>query len=185
VAGYHEAMLSELVRKVATAVDRYRDGELDASDVDRVLFQYSRAAKEPGNSATWVTPTSSQATCAQDCRSTGESAERAAIFAHQPAVATQGRQSRCTQTGAGPPRVGVRRRPDAELRTSSGRASGGLGGVSPKPFERWDVIDHAGQMWRVSRPWLGKVLRWHTAVAHRGCPSRAEQPTDLTSPRPG
>jgi hypothetical protein len=46
VVGYHEAMLSELVRKVATAVDRYRDGELDAFEVDRVLFQYSRAAKE-------------------------------------------------------------------------------------------------------------------------------------------
>ena len=46
MASYHEAMLSELVRKVATAVDRYRDGELDAFDVDRVLFQYSRAAKE-------------------------------------------------------------------------------------------------------------------------------------------
>jgi hypothetical protein len=28
------------------AVDRYRAGELDAFDVDQVLFQYSRAAKE-------------------------------------------------------------------------------------------------------------------------------------------
>jgi hypothetical protein len=37
VAGYHEAMLSELVRKVATAVDRYRDGELDAFEVDCVV----------------------------------------------------------------------------------------------------------------------------------------------------
>ena len=28
------------------AVDRYRSGELDAFDVDHVLFHYSRAAKE-------------------------------------------------------------------------------------------------------------------------------------------
>jgi len=31
---------------VGEAVDRYRAGELDAFDVDRILFQYSRAAKE-------------------------------------------------------------------------------------------------------------------------------------------
>lgn len=31
---------------VADAVDRFRDGEIDAFDVDQVLFQYSRAAKE-------------------------------------------------------------------------------------------------------------------------------------------
>ena len=46
VAGYHEAELAELVAHVGEAVDRYRAGELDAFDVDRVLFQYSRAAKE-------------------------------------------------------------------------------------------------------------------------------------------
>ncbi|MGI5175780.1 hypothetical protein ACQEVZ_07775 [Dactylosporangium sp. CA-152071] len=46
VAAYHEAELGELVARVSEAVDRYRAGELDAFDVDRVLFQYSRAARE-------------------------------------------------------------------------------------------------------------------------------------------
>jgi hypothetical protein len=46
VAAYHEAMLAELVAHVAEAIDRFRAGELDAFTVDRVLFQYSRAAKE-------------------------------------------------------------------------------------------------------------------------------------------
>jgi len=46
VAAYHEAELGELVARVGEAVDRYRAGELDAFDVDRVLLQYSRAAKE-------------------------------------------------------------------------------------------------------------------------------------------
>lgn len=46
VARYHEAELAGLVARVGEAVDRYRSGELDAFDVDRVLFQYSRAAKE-------------------------------------------------------------------------------------------------------------------------------------------
>ena len=46
VAGYHEAELGARVARVGEAVDRYRAGELDAVDVDRVLFQYSRAAKE-------------------------------------------------------------------------------------------------------------------------------------------
>lgn len=46
VAGYHEARLVELVAQVAEAIDRFRDGELDAFGVDEVLFQYSRAAKE-------------------------------------------------------------------------------------------------------------------------------------------
>ena len=31
---------------MASAIDRHRAGELDAFDVDEVLFQYSRAAKE-------------------------------------------------------------------------------------------------------------------------------------------
>lgn len=39
-------MLSELVAHVAEVIDRFRDGELDAFEVDHVLFQYSRAAKE-------------------------------------------------------------------------------------------------------------------------------------------
>ncbi len=46
MAAYHEAELALLVQRVCTAVDRFRDGEFDAFDVDRVLFQYSRAAKE-------------------------------------------------------------------------------------------------------------------------------------------
>jgi hypothetical protein len=46
VADYHDAQLRELVDRVGETVDRYRAGELDAFDVDRVLFQYSRAAKE-------------------------------------------------------------------------------------------------------------------------------------------
>lgn len=46
VSAYYEARLGELVRRVGEAVDRFRDGELDAFDADRVIFQYSRAAKE-------------------------------------------------------------------------------------------------------------------------------------------
>lgn len=46
VAEYHEAELRALVAQVGEAIDRHRAGELDAFDVDRVLFQYSRAAKE-------------------------------------------------------------------------------------------------------------------------------------------
>lgn len=46
MAAYHEARLAELVAHVADAIDSFRRGELDAFDVDQVLFQYSRAAKE-------------------------------------------------------------------------------------------------------------------------------------------
>jgi hypothetical protein len=46
VAEYHDAQLGALVNRVGDAIDRYRAGELDAFAVDRVLFQYSRAAKE-------------------------------------------------------------------------------------------------------------------------------------------
>ena len=46
VADYHHAQLADLVAHVGAAIDRYRASELDAFDVDRVLFQYSRAAKE-------------------------------------------------------------------------------------------------------------------------------------------
>jgi hypothetical protein len=46
VAEYHEAQQAELVARVGDAIDRYRAGELNAFDVDQVLFQYSRAAKE-------------------------------------------------------------------------------------------------------------------------------------------
>ena len=46
VAAYHEARLGELVGQVGEALDRFRAGELDAFDTDRVIFQYSRAANE-------------------------------------------------------------------------------------------------------------------------------------------
>ncbi|GIJ48054.1 hypothetical protein Val02_49400 [Virgisporangium aliadipatigenens] len=46
VAEYHQAELEDLLARVAEAVDRYREGELDAFDVDQILFQYSRSAKE-------------------------------------------------------------------------------------------------------------------------------------------
>jgi hypothetical protein len=46
VAAYHQANLAELLTHVADAMDRFRDGEVDAFEVDHVLFQYSRAAKE-------------------------------------------------------------------------------------------------------------------------------------------
>lgn len=46
VAAYHEAQLSELIAHAAGAIDRFRKGELDAFEVDNVLFQYSRAARE-------------------------------------------------------------------------------------------------------------------------------------------
>lgn len=46
MAAYHEANLAELLGHVAGAIDQFRDGDLDSFDMDRVLFQYSRAAKE-------------------------------------------------------------------------------------------------------------------------------------------
>jgi len=46
VAPYHEAELADLVAHVAEAIDRFRRGEFKALDVDEVLFQCSRAAKE-------------------------------------------------------------------------------------------------------------------------------------------
>jgi hypothetical protein len=46
VAAYHEQQLGELVRHVRVAVEGFQAGELDAFDVDELIFQYSRAAKE-------------------------------------------------------------------------------------------------------------------------------------------
>jgi len=46
VAAYHAVQLADLVERVGAAIDRYRAGQLDVFDVDQVLFQYSRAAKE-------------------------------------------------------------------------------------------------------------------------------------------
>jgi hypothetical protein len=46
VAAYHEEELTTLVQRVAEAVDRHRAGELDAFEVDEVLFRYQRAARQ-------------------------------------------------------------------------------------------------------------------------------------------
>jgi hypothetical protein len=46
VAAYHEEQLGELVRHVRLAVEGFHAGELDAFEVDELIFQYSRAAKE-------------------------------------------------------------------------------------------------------------------------------------------
>ena len=46
VAAYHEDQLGELVRRVTVATERFQAGEIDAFEVDEVIFQYSRAAKE-------------------------------------------------------------------------------------------------------------------------------------------
>ena len=46
VAAYHADKLSGLVSHVTTAIDRFHNGDLDVFEVDKVIFQYSRAAKE-------------------------------------------------------------------------------------------------------------------------------------------
>lgn len=46
VAAYHESELANLVSRVGDAIDGFRAGQLDAFDVDQVLHQYSRSAKE-------------------------------------------------------------------------------------------------------------------------------------------
>ena len=46
VAAYHETQLAALVERVGSAIDRFRGGQLNAFDVEQVLFHYSRAAKE-------------------------------------------------------------------------------------------------------------------------------------------
>lgn len=46
VAAYHEEQLGQLVEHVASAIDNYRAGDHDAFDIDEIIFQYSRAAKE-------------------------------------------------------------------------------------------------------------------------------------------
>ena len=43
---YHENQLASLQERVGAALECFRTGELDAFEVDQVLFQYSRAAKE-------------------------------------------------------------------------------------------------------------------------------------------
>jgi len=46
IAAYHQEQLGQLLAHVGDALDDFRAGQRDAFDVDRVLFQYSRAAKE-------------------------------------------------------------------------------------------------------------------------------------------
>ena len=46
MAAYHEEQLGELVRHVRFALDGFQAGEFDAFEVDELIFQYSRAAKE-------------------------------------------------------------------------------------------------------------------------------------------
>ncbi len=46
MAEYHEAELAVLVNRVGAAVDGFRDGRINAFEVDQTLLQYSRAAKE-------------------------------------------------------------------------------------------------------------------------------------------
>ena len=46
VAAFHEAQLGGLVAHLGSAVDGFRSGQMDAFDVDQVLFHYARAAKE-------------------------------------------------------------------------------------------------------------------------------------------
>lgn len=46
VSAYHQAQLTELLSHVAAAIDRYRDGEIDACTVDETIHHYHRAAGE-------------------------------------------------------------------------------------------------------------------------------------------
>lgn len=46
VAAYHEAQLGVLIEHVGRAVDRFRTGERDAFEVDAVIHQFHRAARQ-------------------------------------------------------------------------------------------------------------------------------------------
>lgn len=46
VAAYHEAQLTSLIEHVDAGIRRFHAGELAAYEVDEIIFQYSRAAKE-------------------------------------------------------------------------------------------------------------------------------------------
>jgi hypothetical protein len=46
VGAFHEACLGDLAEHVGAAIDRYRAGGLDAFEIDQVLLQYHRAAKD-------------------------------------------------------------------------------------------------------------------------------------------
>lgn len=82
VAAHHEARLCELIAHVGEAIDRLRDGELDAFDVDHVASQYSRAAKELWKFCNMTDAESPHAMCANICL-TGPSHVTANTPAHQ------------------------------------------------------------------------------------------------------
>ena len=46
VSGYHETQLASLLEHVTAAIDAHRAGTLDVHDVDEVIHQYHRAARE-------------------------------------------------------------------------------------------------------------------------------------------
>ncbi len=46
VGAYHQTQLTGLIGRVSEAIDGHRAGDLNAFEVDQVIFQYSRAAKE-------------------------------------------------------------------------------------------------------------------------------------------
>ena len=46
IGAYHQEQLGQLLTHVSGALDDFHAGRLDAFGVDRVLFHYSRAAKE-------------------------------------------------------------------------------------------------------------------------------------------
>ena len=47
VNAYHQAELAELLGHVAGAIERYRDGEIDACTVDETIHHYHRAGCSP------------------------------------------------------------------------------------------------------------------------------------------
>jgi hypothetical protein len=46
VSAYHQVQLAGLLSHVAAAIDRYRDGDIDAYVVDETIHHYHRAAAE-------------------------------------------------------------------------------------------------------------------------------------------
>jgi hypothetical protein len=45
VSGYYESELAKLIDRVEEALTRYRDGEINAHDVDDVIHRYSKATR--------------------------------------------------------------------------------------------------------------------------------------------
>ncbi|HEY1456911.1 MAG TPA: hypothetical protein VGF15_00205 [Solirubrobacteraceae bacterium] len=46
IGAYHEASLADLIERVRDGLARYDAGELDAFELDEVIHQYKRAARE-------------------------------------------------------------------------------------------------------------------------------------------